>query len=218
MKQSGLAAVFDRLYGYYGPQGWWPGDTRIEICVGAILTQNTSWQNVERAICALKGAGLLSMEGLVRVDPDQLAQLIRPAGYYNLKSKRLKSFLDWIGKNFDGSFERMFAGEWQMLRNELLKCNGIGPETCDSILLYAGGKPTFVVDSYTRRLFYRLGFLPEDAGYDQTRDLFMEQLPPDSQLYNEYHALIVAHCKQFCTKKTACQGCLFLDACKFFKI
>ncbi len=208
-----LLAIFERLLAHYGPLCWWPAETPFEVCVGAILTQNTAWTNVEKAIRALKQANVLDPAGLRDIEPERLAQLIRPAGYFNVKSQRLKDFVDWLQAKFDGSLERMFADDWHGLRNELLEVRGIGPETCDAILLYAGQKPTFVVDAYTRRLFYCLGLLSVSAGYEETRALFMENLPADVPLYNEYHALIVEHCKQFCRKKASCGECPLAAGC-----
>lgn len=208
-----LREIFNRLLDRFGPLDWWPAETPFEVCVGAILTQNTAWTNVEKAITALKQAGIVSPEALHGSDPEQLAQLIRPAGYFNVKSRRLKEFTAWLFLNHQGSLERMFAGNWQVLREELLRVRGIGPETADSILLYAGNKPTFVVDAYTRRLFQRLGLLPEAAGYDHTRTLFMNDLPEDVLLFNEYHAQIVEQCKRFCRTKPLCSGCPLCDSC-----
>lgn len=210
-----LMDIYRRMFEHFGPLSWWPADTPFEVCVGAILTQNTAWTNVEKAIINLKQAGIMTPATLLEVEADRLAQLIRPAGYFNIKSKRLKDFVSWLFQHHQGSLEQIFTGEWRVLRTELLQVRGIGPETADAILLYAGNQPTFVVDAYTRRLFHRLGLLPEDAGYDQTRALFMHHLPADVQLYNEYHALIVAQCKQFCRKKPLCTGCPLFDACVF---
>lgn len=208
-----LQDIFTLLLNRYGPLQWWPAETPFEVCVGAILTQNTAWTNVERAIAALKAADLLTAEVLHSVDGERLAELIRPAGFFNVKSRRLKAFVAWLFDRYDGSLERMFSGDWQALRRELLAVDGIGPETCDAILLYAGHQPTFVVDAYTRRLFHRLGLLPERAGYEETRALFMAHLPPDVSLFNEYHALIVEHCKRFCRTKPQCHGCPLADRC-----
>ena len=207
-------AIFERLLAYYGPLGWWPAETPFEVCVGAILTQNTAWTNVEKAIENLKQAGVLNGEALREIDDGQLAQIIRPAGCYNLKSRRLKVFIDWLFEHHAGSLDQMFAGDWRVLRNELLQVRGIGPETCDSILLYAGGAPTFVVDSYTCRLFCRLGILSNRSGYDETRLLFMSRLPADPPLFNEYHALIVQQCKQFCRSRPLCDGCPLASVCR----
>jgi len=210
-----LMEIYRRMAGCYGPRHWWPAETPFEVCVGAILTQNTAWGNVEKAIAGLKASGVLSPSGLLAVDQERLAHLIRPSGYYNLKSRRLKEFAGWLHSRHGGDLERMFGGSWQSLREELLKVHGIGPETCDSILLYAGGKPTFVVDSYTRRLFHRLGLLAADAGYEDTRRMFMESLPADTVLFNEYHALIVEQCKQYCRKQPRCAGCPLAAGCGF---
>ena len=179
------------------------------------MTQNTAWSNVEKAIVGLENAGVLTPEGLRDIEPDQLALLIRPSGYFNLKSRRLKEFVGWFYSRYEGELERMFTGAWHILRDELLSVRGIGPETCDSILLYAGGKPTFVVDSYTRRLFHRLGYLSADANYDEIRRMFMENLSADAVLFNEYHALIVEQCKQFCRKKPCCNSCPLVEICSF---
>jgi endonuclease-3 related protein len=208
-----LEGIFERLLDHFGPLSWWPAETAFEVCVGAILTQNTAWTNVEKAIAALKAADLLSFEGLSAVETDHLAQLIRPAGYFNVKSLRLKEFVEWLHRHHGGSLERLFAGDWHRLREELLKVRGIGPETCDSILLYAGHKPTFVVDAYTRRLFHRLGLLPADAGYNETRLFFMEHLTNDAALFNEYHALIVEQCKMFCRTRPRCAPCPLAIIC-----
>jgi endonuclease-3 related protein len=204
---SGLHEVFERLYRYYGPRHWWPAETPFEVCVGAILTQNTAWINVEKAIAELKKAEVLAPEALHRLEAERLAGLIRSSGYFNVKSRRLKGFVSWLFDSHGGSLETMFSAEWREVRRELLKVPGIGPETCDSILLYAGGKPTFVVDAYTRRLFQRLGLVPATAGYDETRRIFMEALPAEVPLFNEYHALIVEQCKRFCRSRPACNGC-----------
>ena len=207
MADAVLLEIFDILHAAYGPRHWWPADAPFEVCVGAILTQNTNWGNVEKAIVNLKGEGLLSPEALRDVPVDALAEVIRPAGYFNVKSLRLKDFVGYLWERHGGSLERMFAGDWRELREELLRVRGIGPETADSILLYAGEKPTFVVDAYTKRLFAALGILDVGAGYEEVRDLFMTNLPPDVRLFNEYHALIVEHGKRHCRKRPLCPGC-----------
>jgi endonuclease III related protein len=207
--------VFDALLNRYGPLHWWPADTPFEVCVGAILTQNTNWMNVEKAIVNLKREGLLSMEALWEIDRERLAELIRPSGFFNIKSARLKDFLGFLLERH-GSLDAMFGGDWRALREELILVRGIGPETCDSILLYAGGKPTFVVDAYTKRLFSRLGLIRETDSYQEVRSLFMEALPPDAALFNEYHALIVEHCKRHCRKKPVCEGCPLKGLCQSF--
>lgn len=212
--QRRLQEIFDLLSGRYGPMHWWPAETPFEVCVGAILTQNTNWGNVEKAIVNLKREGLLSAVALRDVPSEKLAETIRPAGYYNVKSARLKDFVGWLFERYDGSLDRMFSGDWRELREELLRVRGIGRETCDSILLYAGNKPTFVVDAYTKRLFSRLGLVDEAADYETVRALFMENLPADVRLFNEYHALIVEHCKEHCRKRERCPGCELHLSCR----
>ncbi len=202
-----LIEIYGLLLDRYGHLHWWPAETPFEVCVGAILTQNTNWGNVEKAIANLKREGLLSAEALKDLPVARLAEVIKPAGFFNVKSVRLKEFISWLFRRYDGSLERMFAGEWRTLREELLTVKGIGPETCDSILLYAGAKPSFVVDAYTRRLLTSLGLITGKEGYEDIRALFMENLPPDVALFNEYHALIVQHAKEHCRKKPSCAGC-----------
>jgi endonuclease III related protein len=204
--------VFDALLKRYGALHWWPAETPIEVCVGAILTQNTNWVNVEKAIVNLKREGLLSVEALWEIDRERLAELIRPSGFFNVKSARVKDFLGWLLERY-GSLDAMFSGDWRVLREELIEVRGIGRETCDSILLYAGAKPSFVVDAYTKRLFSRLGLILETDSYEQVRSLFMDALPPDSELFNEYHALIVEQCKRYCRKKPLCDGCPLRGLC-----
>ena len=207
-----LMELFDTLLKRYGARHWWPADTPLEVCVGAILTQNTNWLNVEKAIVNLKREGLLSVDALFDIDQERLAELIRPSGFFNVKSARLKVFVGWLLERY-GSLDAMFSVEWRALREELVAVRGIGPETCDSILLYAGEKPSFVVDAYTRRLLSRLGLVREEDDYHQVRALFMDLLPPDVQLFNEYHALIVEQCKRHCRKKPACDGCPLSRCC-----
>ena len=210
-----LMEVFEQLYAAYGPRHWWPAESPFEVCIGAILTQNTAWTNVEKAIANLKSTGMLTPAAIRDCPVDRLAEMIRPAGYFNVKSRRLKDFIEWLFLQYEGSLQRMFSGDWQTLRPELLAVRGIGPETADSILLYAGNQPSFVVDAYTRRLFHRLGLLPETAGYDETRNLFMGTLPADVQLFNEYHALIVEQCKRFCRVRPVCSDCPLREVCPF---
>lgn len=209
-----LLPVFEALYGYYGPRNWWPAETPFEVCVGAILTQNTNWTNVEKAIANLKQGDLLSVTSLHGAPLAEIAKAIRPSGYYNIKARRLKSFVEWLHERYGGRLESMFATGLQQLREELLGVHGIGRETCDSILLYAGNQPTFVVDAYTGRLFSRLGLISGDSSYEGIRRIFMESLPEDVQLFNEYHALIVHHSKVYCRKKPFCSGCLLREGCK----
>jgi len=212
-----LLDVYERLFQYYGPCNWWPADTPFEVCIGAILTQNTNWGNVEKAISNLKREGLLSPEALHGVSVERLADAIRPSGYYNVKSLRLKGFVEWLFEGHAGSLERMFAGSRDLLREELLAIKGIGRETADSILLYAGHQPSFVVDAYTVRLFNRLGLLEGKKDYEAIRGMFMTHLTADSSLFNEYHALIVLHCKGFCRKKPFCDGCMLREECNYGK-
>jgi len=202
-----LLAIYHRLLDHFGPQHWWPGDTPFEVLVGAVLTQNTNWTNVSRAIDNLKTAGLLTPETLHELPAAVLAEYIRPSGYYNLKAKRLKNLLALIASHQDG-LDGLFALETDALRQELLTVKGIGPETADSICLYAAEKPLFVVDAYTHRIFSRHDILPEEADYHEIQELFMDSLPADTALYNEYHALIVRLGKEFCKKsKPLCDSC-----------
>ncbi len=205
-----------------GPQHWWPGETPFEVCVGAILTQNTNWTNVEKAIANLKKEKLLDPKRLYAVPPAHLAALIRPAGYFNIKTRRLRSFLKFLLDEYDGDLDRMFAERTDSLREKLLAVKGIGPETCDSILLYAGRHPVFVVDAYTKRIFTRHQVLPEEADYHEIQRYFEDHLPDDVgagstrpgastaplQVYNEFHALIVNIGKNWCkSRKADCEHC-----------
>lgn len=203
-----LKAYYDSLYAAFGAQGWWPGRTRFEVITGAILTQNTAWTNVEKAIANLKKERLLSLSAMRAAPAERLAGCIRPAGYFNIKAKRLKHFVDHLYSRHEGSLGRLFGQEAAVLRAELLSINGIGPETADSIILYAGGKPEFVVDAYTKRILSRHGIAGTDAGYEAVKALFTGALPRDARLYNEYHALIVKTGKDFCRpKEPRCAHC-----------
>jgi endonuclease-3 related protein len=202
-----LTEIYELLYAAFGPQHWWPGETPFEIMTGAILTQNTSWGNVEKAIRNLKSADLLTAEALHRIDVSRLAELIRPAGYYNIKAKRLKSFVDWLFENYEGRLANLEHVNTDQLRAELLAIKGIGRETADSILLYALGRPIFVVDAYTARITVRHGLIEPGADYEQLRELFESNLRQDAQLFNEYHALLVRTGKEFCRPKARCPGC-----------
>ncbi len=227
MKDKGLSntlkKIYTKLFTAFGPQKWWPGDTPFEVIVGAILTQNTAWTNVEKAIYNLKKARLLNPKKLHDLSHAELANHIRPAGYFNIKAKRLKSFLNFLFDSYGGSLDRMFYGASRpcrrrkhgntvasihKLRRELLQVNGIGPETADSILLYAGSHPVFVVDAYTKRVFSRHQIIKLDADYHDVQELFMKNLPHDVKMFNEYHALIVKVGKDFCrNKKPLCSRC-----------
>jgi len=202
-----LTEIYQLLFDRFGPQHWWPGETQFEIITGAILTQNTNWANVEKAITNLKSAHLLTPEKLYHLDTTQLAELIRSAGYYNIKAKRLKNFLTWLFQNYDGQLTNLEILDTDRLRAELLAVKGIGPETADSILLYAFGRLIFVVDAYTARVAVRHGLIEPDADYEQLRELFQSNLPQDVQLFNEYHALLVRLGKEFCRPTARCPGC-----------
>lgn len=203
-----LLSYYESLFGAFGPQGWWPGDTRFEVIVGAILTQNTSWSNVEKAVRALKSEGLLKPGRMHSTGVKEIARLIRPAGYFNIKAQRLKNFTGYLFKNHSGSLGRLFNTSDNGLREELLGVNGIGPETADSILLYAGRVPEFVVDAYTKRIFSRHSLISGKADYGEVKALFMENLPADESLFNEYHALLVKTGKDFCkTRNPLCGDC-----------
>lgn len=202
-----LLKIFKKLFSFYGPQYWWPGDSPFEIAVGAILTQNTNWGNVEKAIKNLKDAKVLSAKALYELPVQKLASLIRPAGYFNIKAKRLKSFIEFLVNDYSGSMKMMGKEDTESLRRKLLSINGIGPETADSILLYALDKPVFVVDAYTRRVLSRHGILDYNAPYDEYQRLFHQELDEDVPLFNEFHALFVRVGKDFCRPKPECDGC-----------
>ncbi len=202
-----IRKFYSALHREYGPQNWWPAETRLECAAGAILTQNTSWRNVEKAIDALRDASMLSAEKLKTVPNEHLASLIRPCGYHNLKAARLKNFIEFLFRDYEGEMENMLGEDTETLRENLLSVNGIGEETADSILLYALGKPVFVVDNYTRRILCRHRMIPEGASYSSVRRLFIESLAPDAEVFGEYHALIVKTGKLHCRKTASCEGC-----------
>jgi endonuclease-3 related protein len=203
-----LDAYYNSLFTAFGPQHWWPGRTPFEIIVGAILTQNTSWTNVEQAIRNLRRARLLTPAAIERAAPQQIEALIRPSGYFRQKARKLKAFCSFLRFEYGGSLKKMFAEPTLPLRAKLLGVFGIGPETADSILLYAGGHPVFVVDTYTKRLLVRHGWIREDAKYDDVRWLFESQFPGDAARFNEFHALIVKTGKHFCrTAQPRCDEC-----------
>jgi len=203
-----LLEVYDRLARRFGPQDWWPADGPFEVAVGAILTQAVSWSNVERAVANLKRHNVLSPEGLRDVDETELAGLVRPTGYYNAKARKLKSFARYLWDRYDGHLERMFSEPADLLRRELLEVHGIGEETADSIMLYAGGIPVFVVDAYTRRIATRMGLVDERASYREVQRMFLDALPRRADLFNEYHALFVALGKEICLKRAPlCESC-----------
>ena len=206
-KDLSLMELYETLYSFYGPQHWWPGDTPLEIAVGAILTQNTNWGNVEKAIGNLKKHKMLNAKVIHQMPIDQLASLIRPSGYYNIKAKRLRAFIDYFVSSYGGSMARMKKGQTVKLRHELLAVNGIGQETADSILLYALGKPAFVIDTYTKRVLSRHGFVEMNATYEECRQLFYGKLDEEVPLFNEYHALLVMVGKEHCKPIKRCEGC-----------
>jgi len=203
-----LLDIYETLFRYFGPQHWWPGDTPFEVIVGAMLTQNTNWANVSRAITNLKKNHLLSLESLSSLSPDILAEKIRPAGYYNLKTARVKNLLAVINNDYAGVLEDFLDEETSTLRQKLLEIKGIGPETADSILLYAANRPVFVVDTYTHRILFRHGLIAEEEDYHEIQTLFVDSLPGDVALFNEYHALLVRLGKEYCKKsKPLCSAC-----------
>jgi endonuclease-3 related protein len=204
---AGLLEVYDRLLKRFGHAGWWPGETPFEVCVGAILTQNTSWTNVEKALDALRQRGLLSLAKLRAVPASRLARLIRSSGYYNVKARRVRALLDFLAREYAGRVEGMADEDPWELRAKLLGVDGIGRETADSIVLYAAGHPVFVVDAYTRRIFARLGLIAGDEPYDEVQALFMGRLPPDVALFNDFHAQIVRLGKDVCRPRPRCGDC-----------
>ncbi len=203
-----LEEIYQRMFSALGPQHWWPGDTPFEVCIGAILTQNTSWTNVSRAIANLKDEGVLEPQAMYELERERLAGLIRPAGYYNIKAERLHNFLHLLVEGHNCSLDSIFSQGLETAREELLSVKGIGPETADSMLLYAGGLPTFVIDAYTMRALRRHDIIDHDADYHSVRAIFMDNLPSDAALFNEYHALWVNVGKNFCKKgKPRCSHC-----------
>ncbi len=211
MSRHLLTEIYQRLLDRYGPQHWWPGQSRFEIILGAILTQNTNWTNVEKAIANLRKNDCLSPEKLHALTAVQIAPLIRPAGYFNQKSTRLKLFLDWLFDNYDGEVDELAELPTSTLREQLLTLKGIGPETADSICLYAFDKPIFVIDAYTARVFGRHGLIEPGCGYSDIQELFHSSFDHNVQLFNEYHALIVQVGKQHCKRRPNCQGCPLED-------
>ena len=222
---SHLQEVYGRLYSAYGPQGWWPGHGPIDVVLGAILTQSAAWPNVEKALNNLKAAGCFSLEAIQRMSQDELAAIIRPSGYFNAKARKLKAFAAYIhdfnnlGSNSggfnSGDLTAFLSQDLEPLRSQLLSIHGIGPETADDIVLYAAGKPSFVIDAYTRRILSRMGVLPDVATnrYATFQDLFHHNLPLDAEMFNEYHALLDRHAKEACSKTPRCAGCCLLDQC-----
>lgn len=206
MKRA-LRDIYARMARHYGPTRWWPGDTPFEVAIGAILTQNTAWSNVEKAIARLKAARLLAPEAILDAKEEDLQEAIRPSGFFRQKSERVRRFSNHLVTRYGGSMGRMARRPLAELRQELLALNGIGPETADDILLYACGKPVFVVDAYTRRIFSRHGLAPEDVKYHDLQAFFHRNIEADLHTYKEYHGLIVWTGKDFCRTKPKCEGC-----------
>jgi len=211
MTRPSLLDMYRRLLQAFGHRNWWPGRTPLEVAVGAILTQNTAWSNVEKAIANLRAAGALSVKGIREAPARRLERLIRPSGYFRQKAKKLKAFVDFLDRHHGGSMARMARAELQDLRKQLLGVWGIGPETADSILCYALHQPIFVVDAYTRRILSRHGYLPPDASYDAIQRYCMDRLPRDVGLYNDFHAQLVHLGKDFCNTRPRCASCPLKD-------
>ncbi len=208
-----LLNIYHQLMTRYGPQYWWPAPEPFEIIVGAILTQSAAWGNVEKAIANLKAAKALSPKSLRQLPLAEIANLIYPCGYYNAKALKLKTWAHWLGEYYDDSLARLFVNSTDRLRPQLLAIHGIGPETADSIILYAAHKPVFVIDAYTRRIISRVGLAPRDNSYATYQQLFMENLPADTQLFNEYHALLVCLGKNVCRRRPLCPQCCLNNMC-----
>lgn len=207
-EQAPLDEYFNSLFTALGPQHWWPGNSTLEVIIGAILTQNTSWKNVEQAISNLREAGLLSAEGIQKANLRRLERLVRPSGYFRQKARKLKAFCHFLETEYGGSLERMFAAPTIVLREKLLGVFGIGPETADSILLYAGGHGVFVVDAYTKRMLARHGWTNENPKYSDVQWIFERQFPGNTKVFNEFHALIVQAGKRWClATNPKCEEC-----------
>jgi len=203
--------IYNLLFNTYGPQHWWPAETPFEVMVGAVLTQNTAWRNVERAIANLANGHALEPELMMTIPEEELAELIRPAGYFRIKAKRLRTFCAFYHEH--GQWKRLSTMPTETLRTKLLGVHGIGPETADSILLYAFDRPAFVIDTYTKRIFRRLGLSAAEINYEELQQFFHDLLPDNISMFNEYHALIVEHAKRHCRAKPVCSGCPLLNAC-----
>jgi endonuclease-3 related protein len=210
-----LLEIFHALLAHFGPQHWWPANSALEMIVGAILTQNTNWNNVEKALGNLRQANALTLAGLAALDETELQNLIRPSGFFRQKAASLKLFIRHLERHYQGDLALLLGRELKQLRTELLSLNGIGPETADAILLYAADQPSFVIDAYTRRLLQRNGLSDETASYDVLRRGMMDALPQDSELFNEFHALIVRTCKDYCLKlQPRCTRCPLQANCQ----
>lgn len=210
-----LQNIYSKLLDTYGPQHWWPAEEPFEVMVGAILTQSAAWRNVEKAIANLKKAGALSPRALRQLSPSELANLIHPCIYYNVKARKLKALASWLGDCYQDNLSKLFTISPDQLREQLLSIWGIGEETADSIILYAANKPVFVIDAYTRRIINRISLAADSNSYVAYQSLFMNNLPTDSALFNEYHALLVCLGKNVCRKRPLCQQCCLKDICRF---
>ena len=210
-----LMEIYDRFYAAYGPQHWWPGDGPLEVIFGAILTQSAAWTNVEMALAKMRSDCCWSLEAVHRLPVNDLADLVRSSGYFNAKARKLKAFAAHVEENYQGDLAGFLAKPLAPLREELLSIHGIGEETADDIIVYAANQPSFVIDAYTRRIMDRLGMTPDSAKpkYSDYQAVFYNNLPPDTQLYNEFHALWDRHAKMACAKTPRCKGCCLLDIC-----
>ena len=215
MNSKTLKQHFNKLNELYSTENWWPVSSQFEVMVGAILTQNTSWSNVDKAINNLKNSIDLHPLNILRTSNEILETLIYPAGYYRVKTRRLKAFCEMLIAEFDGSEYKMQQLPWQETRSILLNVNGIGPETADDILLYALNKPVFIVDQYTMRIFSRLGYRSIYDSYEEWQTFFMQSLPNDADLFKKYHALIVSHAQRLCRKAPLCEACPLNKICQF---
>ena len=212
-----LVQIFDALNKCYGYQNWWPAEDEFEIVVGSVLTQNTNWQNVEQSLRALKESGLMSPEKILALSDQELQRLIYSSGFYKVKTRRLKAVCSLIMNEFDGQIHKMKSIGLLQSRELLLNTNGIGPETADDILLYVLGLPIFVVDTYSKRIFSRVGIGPSEDKYEVWQNFFMDNLPKDAGLYAQFHALIVRLGKDHCRSKPICNGCPIFEYCSFCK-
>ncbi|MCL6589750.1 MAG: endonuclease III domain-containing protein [Firmicutes bacterium] len=217
MLKEKLLQIYAKLFDHFGPQYWWPAKTRFEVMVGAVLTQAVAWRNVVKAVTNLEKAGLLSPLGLYHADPLLLMEYLKPTRYYKMKLKKLQAMVNFIVDEYQGDLDLMFKEELPELRKKLLGVYGLGPETVDSILLYAGSYPVFVVDEYTRRIFSRLGLVAGKISYEKLRQFFEKNLPESVELYNEFHALIVALGNQTCSITPKCLACPLRDECNYFR-
>jgi endonuclease-3 related protein len=214
--QEALMQIYHTLLEHFGPRGWWPADSRLEVIIGAVLTQAVAWKNVTRAIANLKSAGLIDINAILNIDVKELAQYIKPALYHRQKARKLKALMSFIATEYNGDLDLMFSESLPILRKRLLAVWGIGPETADSILLYAGDKMVFVVDTYTKRIFYRLGMAGENISYQEMQELLEHHIPPNLYIYNEYHALLVGLGANYCKKnRPCCSQCPLLNLCKY---